>query len=366
MKVLSKLLAGFAMLALTVTSCNNNDSIDNPEEQGLPASVKIVLQGEGQNGNNTRATGSPNASNESAVKNFAVYVFNHDGSMLQKRVVVSGGAISTKIENLMSGTKQVAVLVNFGAESNYPTVSTMTALENSTYTLTNLVANISTAGLPMSGSDKNVTLVAGENSTDIHVSRLVARVTLGTVTINEKLTGETGVNITFANIMKAASSAKVLNDPYLIDQNRAYWGGMIVGNEGSATSVTKVAKDFLRREFSPALTSDATTINNANNSGTYFYVLPNNNTNPTQLILVSNVDGDLRYFPVQISDGITGVGTDKGDGKYIQRNCTYTVNITLRNHNSGTIDPESSPADLTVNVTVDEWALNITQNVNWE
>ncbi len=108
----------------------------------------------------------------------------------------------------------------------------------------------------------------------------------------------------------------------------------------------------------------------------YFYVTPNNPTmftdsatdfKSTLLTLAVTYDGVKYYYPIEInSPDYVDVGDNTADGKYIERNTIYVVNLNIRSL-MGNDDPDqpAKPGMLDVTVTPQNWRGPITQNVNW-
>lgn len=357
MKNLLSILMGFAVVVLSASSCSSSDNETPSTTEGEPATLRIVLQG-----TETRAVGTPVLNEERAVHEFMVYIFNGSTNLLE-RAVQSTVNPTTTITNLRSGQKKIVVLANFGT-GNYPTISAgqnYSVLAASALTMTDLQASIAANGLPISG-EAAVTLAPGTNSETITVSRMVARVELGTVTVDPPASGITGVSIEDVYVMKARSSALVTaasTDLYIMDPAAIYLGGMV-----EPGLVTTQLAAYYGETFTTPIASDGTN-QEVVDTDVYFYVFPNNGVaEPTLLTLMSNANGTTRYFPVELNDGVTGTGSM--DGTFIKRNSIYTLNITLKHHDAGTEGPEDTPADLIVTLTVADWALPIVQDVVWE
>ena len=352
---MKKILSLFvlAVLATTFSACSN----DNDGQENGTATLVISLKGSNPG---SRAAGTPVLTEENAVHEFMVYIFNANTNLLE-RAVASTANPTAVITGLRPGQKRIVVLANFNG--SYPTIGvgdSYSILADASLEMTDLPANIATNGLPISG-ETTVSLTSGSNSESISVSRMVARVELGTVTIVDPAPGSTGVSIDAVYMMKARSSAlatAAASDFYLMDPDAEYWGGMT-----DAGLVTGTAVPYYNEAISPALSGAAS----SGESNVYFYVFPNDGTvNPTQITLVSNAGGTTRYFPVQINDGWAGRDVGNMDGTFIKRNHVYVLNITLQHHDAGTTSPEDTPADMVLELTVADWAMTINQTVVWQ
>lgn len=348
-------IAAFLVMAV---SCDQQES--EPEVNNGKASLKVQIKGENEAGFTTRALGTPTG--ESDVKNAKLYIFNSLNVL--ERVVDNPGA-GKVTTGLTAGEKTLVVLANFG--SAYPSIQPGQNISDlrsvtSTLEMSDLAGNIASNGLPISG-ESTATLVesATPNTVTIFVSRMVARIDLEKITIKAPNGTEKGVDITEVNIMKARSKANILDkvssDPdfgYLTAAGAEYWGGI-------SGLVSIEVKPFFNSVFQPSLNGTGEKTPNA-----YFYVFPNKGeSNPTMLTLVSVVDGNTKYFPIQINDGKTGT-VDNDEHKFIKRNNIYKLNVSLRHHNSGTVSPETVPVDLEVTVTVKDWELTIRQDISFE
>lgn len=362
MKHLCSFGIGLITIGLIATSCNKND--ENQIIETNTTSLTISIQGPKATTipgtMNTKAAAAdatePDLNKENAVKNYAVYIFNEEGSSLQSKKFVSSASPAT-IENIPIGQKKIVVLTNLGIETNYPSATSYSGLQSQVLELSDFATDIGTNGLPMSG-DSTITLVSGNNTKTIDVTRMLARIELGSLTINAPGNGYTGVQIKHMYVMKAKSEVAMISTDkwYLPSATAAYWGGMT----GTTTSTQK---NYLAETFPTAFS--ATHVYDLSKK-VYFYVFPNKgDVHPTQLTLASVVNGDTRYFPIQIND-IIGTGNNAPNGTFIKRNTIYTLKVTLKNHNSGTTSPEDTPANLDVTVSVKDWEGPIDRDIDWE
>jgi|GEM_PF-2724576 hypothetical protein len=353
-------ILSIAVFLVMTVSCEQQDTESEVNEG--KTSLEVQIKGENEAGFSTRALGTPTG--ESDIKNSKLYIFN--SLDILERVVDNPGAgkITT---GLTTGDKTLIVLANFGSE--YPSIQpgqNMSDLRSVTSTLemSDLAGNIASNGLPISG-EATATLVESTtpNAVTILVSRMVARIDLEKITIKAPNGTEKGVDITEVNIMKARSKANILDKlssdsdfGYLTATGSEYWGGI----SGTGLVSTEV-KPFFNSVFQPSLSGAGEKAPDA-----YFYVFPNKDeSNPTMLTLVSVVDGNTKYFPIQINDGKTGT-VDNNAHKFIKRNNIYKLSVSLRHHNSGTVSPETTPVDLEVTLTVKDWELTIRQDVSFE
>jgi hypothetical protein len=109
----------------------------------------------------------------------------------------------------------------------------------------------------------------------------------------------------------------------------------------------------------------------------YFYVLPNNPVmfgltpdqfkNSTLLTIATTYQGKRYYYPIEVnSPDYVGYGGSTANGKYIERNTVYELNVTIKDL-MGNEDPDqpAKPGMIEVTVTPLDWRGPISQNVIW-
>ena len=111
------------------------------------------------------------------------------------------------------------------------------------------------------------------------------------------------------------------------------------------------------------------TISAADYTGRYFYVLPSDNDDghTTLITLAATYKGIPTYFPFRINNKTAESEGETTDGKFIERNHIYTINITIKRLGNGSVDPTEpgDPAALVVTVEPQDWETEIIQNVEW-
>lgn len=328
-----------SIVALLCSACSNNDD-ENSTGSKTKASLIVTLSGTG--GTSARNVGAPTQAEENTIHSFTVYIFaNNRLEKTETSTTLSG--LSLLIEDLTTGAKKVVVVAN--APASFPDlvegdpytklaeVTSYIDLDDQTSSLNN--------GLVMSGeSDATLqSITVGTNSITIPISRVVAKIKLGEITIEPAV----GVNpalftLTGVAIIKAKSLSSV-GIPSVITTTPFYSGieGMTVQspNIRSYLYETISSTDFDER---------------------FFYVFANANSdedNGTLLTLEGTYDGEVMYFPFRLPA--------------ITRNTQHTLDITLRRLGTGSPDPEvpSDPATLTVTITPQDWVVVPTQSVEW-
>ncbi len=346
---------------LLFTGCNESDEKVGPVpgEEGTPGSLTIRLTGN----SSTRAT-APTGGNgfnfENDVNKFTVYVFNDNTKTVEAKQTVTGQTSAT-FTGLSSGFKKhVVVIAN--PPAGYPELSdgdeyddfliATSSIDLDTQTPTLAQSN----GLTMFGETPSPVQLDPDNPTTVtvQVARLVAKVTLGTITIIPEASYEIDdLEITDVSIQRAISKIDIFGNP-LADHTAMYCG--VVGSYNSTL------KTYLLDPLTPATWVE----NVAQQFNNYFYVFPNqpaqDDDHCTLLTISSTYDGVEQYFPVRINYQTTNdVNTD---GTFVHANKMYRVNLILKNLGEGSTDPDgpSEPADLIVEVEVLDWETEIIQN----
>lgn len=336
--------------ALLAVSCS--ESREEKVVSGETASLTVMLGGQEVRGRAVAPTDDTESEAlkkaENAVKNVTVFVFNANGT-LDKRQTFAPSSLSETITGLIAGTKKVVVVVNVPDGITFPDGIGYGWFADMKNVLDLDTQSPETNGLFMSGEDE-VTLSANATTTKtIPVSRVVAKVRLGSVTLDPDA-GHDPEKFALSRvvIMKARGSV-TMGLPSVVYTPNLFYGGMA----GDKSTV----KEYLSE-----------TISTSDYANRYFYVFPSDNEdeNTTLITLVGTYDGQIAYFPFRINDKVGSEGATS-DGTFIRRNNVYTVNVTLKRLGSGSNNPEVSadPASLTVTVEPQEWETEFVQNVEW-
>lgn len=326
-----------SIVGLLCAACNKNEESTSKEGNAV---LTINLVGSGSI--NPSNVGTPSQAEENQVNSFTVYIFTN--SRLEKSSVVPTGLSST-ITGISTGVKRVVVVAN--PPSGFPTLP-----EGGRYEYLSLATryinldaqeNLSN-GLVMTG-ETDVTLDAepAVNTVNIPIRRIVAKINLGTITIDPAPGYNPALFTLNAVAIIKAKSLSTIGIPTVTTYEPFYSG--IVGISVPIENV----RTYL---YEPISETDY--------SNRFFYVFANDNTddNATLLTLVGTYNGQQLFFPFRI---------DSPTGNYIQRNTQHTINITLRRLGAGSPDPEipSDPATLTVTVVAQDWVVVPIQNVEW-
>lgn len=353
MRTRSKLITGMLALAF-LGACSNDDEM-NEKSNGEKASITVTLKGEKLS---TRATGSTSDSetDERKVVNYKVYVFNYNSGVLEKEVdgtVSSGTAGSTQVDGLnTAGTKRVVVVANLPA--GFSSISNYTDFEAATFDLElQNPANRATTGLVMSGESPELTLTSGTPvPVSVSIKRVVAKIELGSVTIDPETGHTKNFVLTNVSIQKAKSKANI--GPATVKSEAPFYGGF-AGTESTVPTPDNYLLDYI------SITQPNRTPQIFDN---FFYVFPNDEAGSETLLNISGTyDGKVTHFPFRINSIVSGTA----DGTLIKRNTRYILNVTLKKLGSGTTDPDGpgDPAAIEVTVTTEGWEGPLTQNVEW-
>lgn len=333
-----------SIVALLCSACSSNDDDSSPgsPETGAKASLTVTLGG--TKSNETRGVGNPTQVEENTINTFTVYVFANN--RLEKAEIGSTG-LSLFVDGLTTGTKKVVVIANTPAGYTNPILEEGDPYSDLANAANYINLDNQTAGpthnLVMSG-EADVTLqseATGTNNVTIPISRIVAKIILGEITIDPAA----GVDpllfeLTGVAIIKAKSLSSV-GIPSVVTAQPFY-----SGIEGMTVDGIYI-KPYLYES-----------ITLTDHDERFFYVFVNSDgggddEEATLLTLEGTYDGEIMYFPFRLPA--------------IARNTQHTVDITLRRLGTGSPDPEtpSDPATLTVTITPQNWVVVPTQEVEW-
>lgn len=294
-------LLGWAALAVSCTGMGREELT-----QGENASLTVTLSGQVPV---SKAVGSPDDAEavkeaENKLHNVTVFVFNSNGT-LDKKHTFAPNQISETITGLVAGTKKVVVVANVPSAITFPDSINYGWFEDAGNVI-DLDTQATTAdGLFMSGEDTVVLSANTVSEATIPISRVVAKVKLGTLTIAPEAGHDAAkFALTKVMVMKARSSVK-MGLPSVDYTPDAFYGGM----QGDKSTV----KTYL-----------AETISTGDYANRYFYVLPSDNGdgNTTLITLAGTYDGQPVYFPFRINDTVGSDGATS-DGTFIRRNSVY-------------------------------------------
>lgn len=354
MKTNNFLWATLATAILTLTGCSSDDNeLTVPQLQDKTALLELRLIG---NGINTKATGDnlPTQAEENTVKYFTVAIFNSDNTVNTLHTVTENTASATTI-SCTPATDCTGIVV-----ANAPSDSYFTGVLNKDDFLkkTIALADAQTKDcLPMSGNikDKNgnttFTLSAGDNDgITAQLSRLVARVSISSIKTDFDPKGQySAASYELKNIFVRNAIKEVIPGTGEYSTTKMETPAYLSGNYDSSNGTA----DYLANAISPAAD-----VKNEHQTNYWFYVLPNEETTHTALVLEGtfkkNADdtGSTIYYPIIINKSQSGTTITGGSGtgtSNIARNTTYSIKATIKSIGiadpMGDINPYFTPTD---------------------
>ncbi len=333
----TKLFFAFLLGVLLLgVSCSNEDEI-RKEGDGDGGKATLIVNITGKDMNTRALPATPATEEENAIKDYTIYVFYANG-------VLEASSTTATLANLSTGNKRIAVVVNEPDGFPQSPITNYADFENEVFDLeTQSPQNMQVSGLTMSG-EIAPKLNAGENVLTIPVSRVVAKIKLGTVTVTPDAVNGGEFILTNVNIMKAKSSSNV--GLPTIKTNVPFYGGV-----GPDATLLSDYKSFLR-----GVAKEGT-------NDSFFYVFPNDGVDATLMTLEGTYNGTKTYFPFIINDPTS----NPTDGTYIKRNTVHTVNVILKKVWTGSENPEELVDESSINVTIEaqDWETIPSQDVEW-
>lgn len=365
-KLICFLLPLFSLLVL-LYSCTK----DNPSAPGEPAIMLVRLAGDNTVNTAAKAVGVPNPANESLVSTGVVFVFRGGSA----NPVLDGhgsfdfsdaGAV-VPINITTGNNREVFVVANVDT-TTFAAVTTRSDLYN-LVNKTQLASMRTGTNLAMSGFVLNIDASAATPTIPVPVT--VPLFFVGSrVSIAWDLTGLppalstlTVTGVYLLNV-KSESDYFAPNGNLLTDNVASYLYGR--------SSILDFSGDYLPQPpatntFDPELNLDDLVAGaNFNN---YFYVLENNDTYPTIVVIEALFDSNIYYYPIVINGGQNGSGpgsaVNNGDGtSTVKRGNIYYVRALISG--LGTDDPYQPLVTGALDVTVVPAAWNPIINIDQE
>ncbi len=345
----TKELAIAAFAALSMISCNKNEiQVQKPQQMGT---IHLNVVDESVP---TKAVTAYTTSQdfEKAVKNVQVFVFGENGGINIYRNI--GTSTSTSISTT-AGTKNVWAVVN---GPDLSAIKTLSDLKSKTIGLGD---NSKSNGFLMAGSS-SCTVASSEVSCSVTVSRIVSRVALKKVT--NSLPSSLG-NLQIKNIYL---SNVVGNQNLEGTAAASVWYNKEGRADESTRNETHIIDGVTYKASCPDLTFNAAAVSIANGQSHspavpyLFYGFPNSSTTKpdgfkatfaaqrTVLVVTASIDGKTQYYPVFL------------DKATLDRNKTYTVELTITGPGSSDPNKEVEKGAASVSISVAEW----TEGANYE
>jgi hypothetical protein len=389
MKTIALLTGKVSLIGVLVTlfalSCSTEEEKFDSEKT---AELSLTISGSPA-GTVSRSTGI--VSSEGTINRIAIGVFNSDGSLNVVSEYAAGnltdngnGSYSATLNCSPANGCSIVAVAN-APVNTFAGVNTKTAFLSKTVDLQLTANGVNTdqlsTNLPMSGESGSINFTANlTTNASVNLSRLVARVALNNVSTAFDPAGQYAsatFKVTKVFLYNALKTSKVATgdaSTTFPSSPQYYHGGTVSGN------VWTDGLDFLRDDLSSPAEVNASTPYATSH---FFYAFPNpsSNTTKTKLVIAGVFDQDgsgsaygeeTVYYPIVINKNQSGTTitenstSQTGRTGYIDRNTIYNLTATIKG--KGVSDPaqDIEPADLSLTVTVADWALTVTQDVVFE
>lgn len=372
----------FSMIfAVLASSCTENSSSQPTIEKKKNATLKLVVTG--TQAANGRAVGALPA-NEDKINTLAVGIFDaNDGSV---NVVAECAVENNQVkDDILCGAGLCDVIVVANAPAGtFDGVQTKNEFLQKTVLLSQTATNdVQTSdNLPMSGQTvSSINFIANTvNPVSVTLTRLVARISIESVkTKFAAANGNADATFTLDKVFiyNALSASRIApGDATLTMPAEPLW---IDGGHLASDNSWVPGMKYLLSEISPVVLSGVGV--NEYNIPNWFYAFANNDQDhPTKVVIGGYYDPDgasgsaaptYVYYPIvvnqaQLGTEFEGTGKDEVHNGTIARNTEYRLRATIAKKGVTTPDEEISIAEMQLSVSVAEWKLSITQEVEIE
>lgn len=343
--------------AIAFASCSKDDVVSPVNETNKTGAISISIKGDEPE---TKALSSPTPEQEKMVKNFTVYVFSNATGAFEKSATFTDG-FEGRVTGLgIASSKKVVVLVN--KPDDFPTIShysDFAKVENMIHLDTQGSVDFIDSGLFMSGEYATPVELSAEETVKITVvvKRLTAKVRIGTLSVNPAIGQKlSDFSLTGISIQKARDNSPALG-------GLANTGYDFVS--GIAESGNAIEKNYLHDLYSLPSGYVAGTPLNPN---ICYYIFPNDNSvQATLLTVYGTYLGQKVYYTFNVNDKVSNIGGNLTDGKFIERNKVYTVNVKLQKLGNGGEDPNipNQEVDMDAEIVISDWDDELIHEVEW-
>lgn len=327
-KVLFVLFMLGTLLAMTAvcSSCQSEEGgmEDLDMEEGLPATIRVEVQGEEQADFVTRTV------NESVISDLHILVYNSAGELIGQKYQTGSSTVTINTRSATGCT--IYAVANTGKADLFKgyTMHKESYLKSMVYSLTNWDDLNKGTNLPMTGSMKSVNIKTGTQtlSAKLVLTRMVAKVVLN-IKVQES-SGITITNYSVKNIPARSYYVARVSEDAVQAATAAHWKESGVITTSGATSVSKTFYMFENRRGTKTISAqkDKTTANAP--------------ANATCVVIHGLVGSIAVTWTVYLGENNT-------NDFNIKRNSYYTYNITLK----ATFDGYGMTSDSRVIVGVD-------------
>lgn len=313
-------LAAFAAMALMSCNEKNVEVQQIPVEEGtveLEVNVPMPL---------TRIAGTAQDSDEKKVNDLQVFVFNSSGVL---EAYGNEKANSLKL-TCVPGNKEIVALVNA------PSLSGVAGLSDIQEEVSELADNAA-GSLVMASDVVEAELKAdGSNSVTIPVSRIAAKVVLGTVTNNMTLEADQNKDFVIDAVYLINVSGEWL---YQSDYDPQLWYNQMKYERDNSVGFLYDAVD------------KSVSYGSNYSTGHYFYCYPNHTDDDphagdwsprkTRLVVEASLGGEKCFYPLTLVN--------------VDRNTEYVINLTVTRLGSSDPDIPVTTNEATFTVSVMDW-----------
>lgn len=364
-------LFAIACTALFLYSCSKDEPVENPNNPGSPATMTITLSGDGING---KAAGAPLSTDESKIGTGIIFVFRGTGlnPVLDGKATFDFSSVTANpvTVNITAGaSRHVYVIANMPNTTDFDGVNKLSDL----YNLTNkyqLTAMRTGTNLGMSGHIDNVNAATATPATPatvtVPLSFLGSRIHLDW-DISQLPSNMIGFSITGAYLLNVKNQTDYFSAPstYLTINVNSYLRGK---NDISTFTGSYLPTSPTSHNYDAALVVSNLALDKGFDKN-YFYVLENNSSAPTIVVLEGMLAGTTYYYPIVINGDQNGSGTggttNPGDKtSVVARGNIYYVKGIIKGF--GGTDPYEPLKKAAINVTITPAAWNPVINIDQE
>lgn len=351
-----------ALCAIIFSACSGDTDPTPNTEKEKTAKLELNLVG-----STTRATGTlpGDTGEENQLNTVAVGVFNLNGTTNTIAEFDSNELTAKSAVINCTPTDDCTIVVVANAPTgHFAGVTNLNDFNAQTVALsqTNSGGVQVNTSLPMSAQQTLVDLtVAGPNTVTLVLSRLVSRISI-------------------ADIKTAFDPSGQYKDATFTATGIFLFNAKSTSTVNPVTPVTTdlISGETAGNEYLMNALSDVLIPAGGYTTPYWFYTFANDATSPTKLVIKGLFDADgsagstytseAVYYPVvinknQVGTEITGGGS--GDAT-IGRNTAYKIKVTIKGKGVASPATDIVPAALTINVSVENWSLVITQDVDFD
>jgi len=349
-----------ALCAIIFSACSGDTDPTPNTEKEKTAKLELNLVG-----STTRATGTlpGDTGEENQLNTVAVGVFNLNGTTNTIAEFDSNELTAKSAVINCTPTDDCTIVVVANAPTgHFAGVTNLNDFNAQTVALsqTNSGGVQVNTSLPMSAQQTLVDLtVAGPNTVTLVLSRLVSRISI-------------------ADIKTAFDPSGQYKDATFTATGIFLFNAKSTSTVNPVTPVTTdlISGETAGNEYLMNALSDVLIPAGGYTTPYWFYTFANDATNPTKLVIKGNFDADGSgsiytsepvYYPVVVNKSQTGTVITGGSGDAtIGRNTAYKITVTIKGKGVASPATDIVPAALTINVSVENWSLVITQDVDFD